>query len=76
MSMKSNKKKIILVVIIIIVLLFLIIIFVGKRQQMYFVKESFQEALLNENKEVIHQLIVQYNLWQKAARTADINYFN
>lgn len=38
--------------------------------------EPFQEDLLNENKEVIHQLIVQYNLWQKAARTADINYFN
>ncbi len=38
--------------------------------------EPFQEDLLNENKEVIHQLIVQYNLWKKAAGEADINYFN
>ncbi len=43
--MKSNKKKIILVVIILVVFIFLTIIFIRKRQQMYFVKESFQEYM-------------------------------
>ncbi len=38
--------------------------------------EPFQEDLLNENREIIHQLIVQYNLWKKAAREENINYFN
>lgn len=38
--------------------------------------EPFQEELLNENSEVIQQLIVQYNLWQKAAKEKNMNYFN